>query len=143
MQYTLIPLYLVSLAGNQFRGRTRLQKLVFLVQKRLHDQVNYRFKPAQQGPLSYRLYLTMKNLQEMKLVKEVERKTASGNVVMCYEPTPEGKSYLDFAVAKKLLPDEVKLAVDSIYVEFGNLSYLDLITRVHESYPQFVKKLEF
>ena len=135
---SILPLYLISLAGRQFRGRTRIQKLVFLVQKELDDSFDYHFKPAEQGPLSYTLYKVLENLQWLGLVREIESKTPYGHVVICYELTNEGRAYLRFAMDRKDLPPSTKAAADKIYEKYADLPFLQLLETVHSDYPEFV-----
>jgi len=137
--YTILPLYLIRKEGGKFRGRTRLQKLVFLVQKEMNDAFDYGFKPAQQGPLSYKLYQRMQNLEALDLVKELEGTTHSGNLVFRYELTAEGKSFLNYAIQNNLLPSEVKSAADRILEEYGTLPYVELLNKVHSDHPAYVK----
>lgn len=137
--YTILPLYLIREEGGKFRGRTRLQKLVFLVQKRLDDAFDYDFKPAQQGPLSYKLYLRMQNMEALDLVRELEGSTPSGNQVYRYELTSEGRAFLTYAIQNGLMPPEVKKAADSVLKEYGSMPYLELLDRVHTDYREYVK----
>ncbi len=137
--YTILPLYLISKAEGRFRGRTRLQKLVFLVQKAMGDSFDFEFNPAEQGPLSYRLYQRMENLGALNLVKELQGRTVSGNPLMRYELTAEGKSFLDFVMQRNQLPPNLRTAADKVYAEYGTLPFIELLDRVHTEYPQYVR----
>src|SRR5437867_1646039 len=90
----VIPLYLIAISGKQFRGRTRLQKLVFLTQKRLKDTIDFEFAPAEWGPLSYKLYQAMEKLRSLRMIRETTESTPSGKNVICFQVTDEGKRFI-------------------------------------------------
>ena len=134
----VIPLYLIAIAGRQFRGRTRLQKLVFLTQKRLRDAIDFEFAPAEWGPLSYRLYQATEKLRSLGMLKETTQSTPSGKNVICFQVTDEGRKFIDFALAGHMLPTNVKRAIEAVQTEYGSLPVVNLVSLVHEKYPSYV-----
>jgi uncharacterized protein YwgA len=134
----LIPLYLISLAGKQFKGRTRLQKLVFLVQKKVGGAIDYEFAPAGWGPLSFRLYNITKRLRSLGMIDENVKRTPSGNVVVCFSITSEGKAFLDLAMRRQVVPKHIKREIEDVNQEYGGLPIIRLLREVHEKYPEFV-----
>lgn len=137
-----IPLDVIALEGGHFRGRTRLQKLVFLIQKKLKDPIYYEFEKAQWGPLSYQLYSCINRLISINMVKETTKSTPSGNTVVCYELTEEGKTFLDYLLKKKMVPISIRRTVKKVYIDYGSLSIVDLLKKVHKEYPEFVENSE-
>ena len=134
----LIPLYLIAMSGRQFRGRTRLQKLVFLAQKKLKDAIDFEFAAAEWGPLSYKLYQATEKLRSLRMLKETTESTPSGKTVICFQVTDEGKKFFDFALAGHLLPTNVKRAIEAVQTEYGSLPVVNLVGLVHEKYPDYV-----
>ena len=94
---SIVPLYLIELAGGKLRGRTRLQKLVFLAQKHLKDQIDYKFTKGWYGPVSYTLMDLVQTMAAIGMVEEHIDKTAAGFNVTEYRLTRDGKELVDFA----------------------------------------------
>ena len=138
----LVPLYLIKLSDGVLRGRTRLQKLVFLSQQAMKGKVNYNFRKAPFGPLSYELYSVMEQLSEMDFVIEDTDITDSGNEVVIYELTEEGEEFLDFALTKSILSSTMKNAIAHVFEQYGEMSYVDLLDRVHTDFPQYVERID-
>jgi uncharacterized protein YwgA len=137
----IIPLYLIALSGGSLWGRTRLQKLVFLSQKAMKNKVNYNFTKARFGPLSYDLYSLMENLISMGFVNEKSDTTRSGNEVIIYKLTNEGKEFLDYSLDKNL-SRSAKKAVERVHSEYGNMPLVNLLDKVHKDYPHYVEKVD-
>ena len=138
----LVPLYLMKLSGGVLRGRTRLQKLVFLSQQALNGKVDYDFRKAPFGPLSYELYSVVEQLNVMSFVDEDSDITDSGNEVIIYELTEEGDEFLDFAMNKNLLAPSLQNAIGRVFDQYGDMPYVDLLDKVHADYPDYVEKIE-
>lgn len=137
---SLIPLYFIYLSNYILKGRTRLQKLVFLFQMRSDIKMDYQFEKGYYGPVSYKLYSIADNLVTMGLLSEEKRRTPSGNVVVYYELTPSGKSLLDFASKRKILSTEAHANMKRIYDEYGTLPIRELIQEVYEEFPEWAEK---
>jgi uncharacterized protein YwgA len=135
----VLPLFIIKMGGKSFRGRTRLQKLIFLTQERVKEFRGFKFRPAQQGPLSYEVYKLMENLQALGLVRESEEATYSGNTVICYRLTDQGKAFLEFASERDLVSRRIYSAAKEVFKQYGNMPYMQLIEEVHSEYPEYVK----
>ncbi|MEW6605639.1 MAG: hypothetical protein AB1351_13260 [Thermoproteota archaeon] len=136
----ILPLYLIHLSKDSLRGRTRLQKLIFLSQKALKDKVNYNFDKAPFGPLSYHLNSIMEDLIGMGLVLQDRDFTPSGNEVVIYNLTDKGKEFLDFSLQRNIISKSDTTSVDQVYDEYGDMPYVDLLDRVHRDYPEYVEQ---
>ena len=131
-----VILEIISNFSGGLRGKTRLQKLVFLTQTQCTVPLDYDFEPAPLGPLSSDVNRYVSNLEELGLVEESIEKTPSGNNVFCYILTELGKTILQ---AEKMHRDAggVEDAVTCVCREYGGMSYVSLLNHVHEKYPAY------
>jgi uncharacterized protein YwgA len=137
LQYILIPLYVISLAGEAFRGKTRLQKLVFLTQKNSKDVFDFKFEPAPLGPLSHNLNQYLERMIKMDLLRETISTTPSGNDVILYSLTKSGKSMLDFGLKSGYVNQEIQNTIESVSSAYGKMAYVELLDYVHDEYPAY------
>jgi len=141
MKSNLVPLKIIALAGNKtLRGRIRLQKLVFLSQIKAKEESLFYFEPAPFGPLSNELNDAVSQLASLDLIDEIAESTSSGNDVYCYKITDEGSLFLETGIKAGNLPSALNTAIESVYDEFGQMPYVELLEYVHNKYPDF--KLE-
>ena len=136
----ILPLYLVHLAGGTLKGRTRLQKLVFLAQKKANDQIDYEFTSGWYGPVSYRLMELIQSMSGMGLIKERIGTTAAGFTVAEYHLTKQGKELVGFALSKGIIPNRLRSKVKEAFEEYGHLPFMKLLDRVHKEYPDWVER---
>lgn len=137
LQYLLIPLYLISLAGESLRGKTRLQKLVFLAQKESEDAFDFEFEAAPLGPLSHRLNHLLERMIKMGLLREEIGVTQSGNEVISYRLTGSGKKLLDFGLKSGYVTQEIEDAIKSVSSNYGDMPFVELLDYVHDEYPEY------
>jgi len=95
--------------------------------------VNYQFDKGYYGPYSFKLHLILDSLKSMGFVHEKSETTPSGNVVVQYQLTPSGKSFIAFACEN----------IEKIHKEYGILSLIELINRVYEEFPEWTEKSIF
>ena len=132
----IIPLHIISLCGGQLNGKTRLQKLVFLSQKD-SNKFNFKFKPAQFGPLSYKLNHALERMKKLSLLEEHTEQTQSGNKVINYSLTKDGQELVQFGLTK-FLDSGIIQSNKNVVNEYANMSYIDLLDYVHTKYPQYL-----
>ena len=138
---TMIPprirviLQLASLEDD-FRGRVRMQKLVFLANERYRGDLEYEFEPAPLGPVSSLVSDGIRHLQQLGLVEEKTESTNAGHTVFCYNVTESGKKLIK---AIKKNDDDAKLnkAINSTYKKYGKLGYVELLDVVHKKFPHY------
>lgn len=136
LKEALIPLHIISLSGKNLRGKTRLHKLVFLSQLRAKNKFDFEFSSAPMGPLSSNLNQTLDRFKKLNLLEEESELTFSGNEVICYSLTPDGRSLLNFGLSKYLDSKIIKTN-EEVVKEFGDMPYLDLLDYVHSKYPEY------
>ncbi len=137
LEYLLIPLYTISLAGISLRGKTRLQKLVFLTEKESNDAFDFNFEPAPLGPLSFKLNHFLERMIKMELLKEERGRTQSGNDVISYSLTDSGKKLLDFGLKSDYITPEIQESIKLISSTYGNMPYVELLDYVHDEFPEY------
>jgi len=140
---SLIPLYFIYLSKRPLRGRTKLQKLVFLLQMKTGIGVDYQFAKGYYGPYSFKLHLILDSLKSMGFVHEKSETTSSGNTVIQYQLSPSGKSFVTFACEKGRLPLKIRESIEKIHKEYGILSLIELINRVYEEFPEWAENSIF
>ena len=136
MMWPLLTLYVVG----EIRGKTKLQKLVFLLDKELNiikDQ-GYNFVPYKYGPFSKELIedvemLILTGLVETK--EEVKEFNGEEVTIAIYKLTDRGKN-----IARRIydeLTDEEKRRINKLK-EFNTMSARSLTEYVHRRYPEYV-----
>lgn len=138
LEELLIPLHTIQLCNNLLRGKTRLQKLVFLSQEEFKGNFNYDFKPAQFGPLSYKLNHGIGRLKQLGLIKEKIGSTASGNTIYTYSVTNEGKNFLEFNLQNNVLDSKTINSNKKAVEQYNSMYYGELLDYVHEEYPLYL-----
>lgn len=136
----VIPLYIVSLSRGFLKSRTRLQKIVFLIQDNLASILHYEFQKGYYGPYSYKLRSIVDELVALGLVNETVEITASGNDMVCYQMTDSGRALLRHWLGSKILPQRVQRKIDNIFNRYGNIPLPLLIRRVYKEYPEWTEK---
>lgn len=132
----LIPLLLLYSNNTPVNGRTRMQKLVFLIEKKL-DINEYNFIPYDYGPFSKELYKDIDELINDDYIEEIHEQFED-NIVFTYRLTLKGKKLI-----KKLLqsPNNIK-KINIINIVKSNYCYLtldELIGKVYAEYPKYAE----
>lgn len=134
----LLPLYLAK-EVKTIEGRTRLQKLVFLIQERVVKDLKleeaYEFEPGTYGPYSRKLTESIKFMQSMRWVQE-KMKTGEDKTLFVYELTQAG----DMLVEQNKICNKIEETIKEIVKEYNKMELSELVERVHKEFPQFVKK---
>lgn len=136
----LVPLYIVSLSEGCLKGRTRLQKIIFLVQDKLAKIVDYEFQKAYYGPYSYKLCSIVDELASLGVLEEVVETTASGHDMICYQMTKSGQALLRHWLNQNMLSQRAKKGIDNIFDEYGRIPLPLLVRRVYREYPEWTEK---
>jgi len=129
-----ILLYLLSKA-RVVRGKTRIQKLVFLVQEEKGMPLDYTFYPYDQGPLSFELSDEINSLINSGLVIESITDTV-------YAPRHDfmlsniGEKYVETIMEDKLSPRE-KRKIQSVINKWNARDLRVLLEYVHDKYPDY------
>lgn len=133
----LFPLLLTSCLGRVY-GKTRFQKLVFLMQKLAEEQglkgLDLKYTIYLHGPFSFELNNIIETLTQNDFLEEDVEVTRDGYEVHIYNLTKKGESMVQEAQEKKLIDNSQLSVIESVANQFGNMKLDDLIA---EAYRQF------
>lgn len=142
----MLPLALLY-ADEEHRidGRTRFQKLTFLMQKEgglddLDPSDTYRFEPYDYGPFSSSLYDDLDDLIEEGFIADSMEKLDENDDIVKYEYQlkQEGQQFIDEHQSETELQEIVQEA-KRIIDEYGDMELPDLIDIVYSRYPDYAE----
>lgn len=148
----LLPLALMYAHDRDpIEGRTRLQKMIFLLQKKFEEEDGglpisdkYSFTPYDYGPFSQPLYTDLDELREAdldgnQLVVERSDTFDRGKVKYQYELTPAGTAFIEDELADDAKFQQILRKAEEIKEEYNNLSLNEVIDRVYSEYPEYAE----
>ena len=91
----LFLLLIVLRTMGQIVGRTRLQKVIYLLRQRYQLPFSFRFKPYFYGPYSEELSDAVENLVALGMIEENRRYLDEGVIEYSYKLTKRGTDFLD------------------------------------------------
>jgi len=131
--------------GEPIEGRTRLQKLVFLMQKRLEElgedplqSDDYEFIAYDYGPFSKELYDDIDETIARNMVEDREEDLGEDKVKYDYEIQENGKQWVREQLSEEQAHRVLELA-EEIKDEYGDVSLSDLIEEVYSRYPKYAE----
>lgn len=138
---------------ESIRGRTRLEKLLFLLQKEGFPIRDYEFEAYDYGPCAMRLYDDLEVLEAYNLIKmkpwkyedvietlesEFHEEPSLDRKVEIFTLTKKGKEKgkkaFDF-----LKPEQQKKIVE-IKKQFNSMPLMELLRYIYNKYPNYAKK---
>ncbi len=147
MHRKLIPMALMY-AGDEepIEGRTRLQKMVFLVQQRMDSHQNvslesddYEFIPYDYGPFSKELYDDLDSLVDRQMVEDREEELDSGKVKYDYEIQSAGQEFVETQLSAEDAQEIMQIA-RNVKAEYNDMLLSDLIDDVYSRFPEYAQK---
>ncbi|RNJ22669.1 DUF4065 domain-containing protein [Halosegnis longus] len=141
----LIPLTLLHASNEQeIEGRTRLQKMVFLIQQEFEERGEdlpgtYQYEPYDYGPFAKTLYDDIEYLEERDIIDESKETIAEedGKVKYNYELGPRGEEILQEWPEEQV---EIVLEVaERIKSDFNDIPLLTLLDHVYSEYPKYAE----
>ncbi|NUC74763.1 DUF4065 domain-containing protein [Haloterrigena sp. SYSU A558-1] len=148
MHRKLLPLALMYADdGEPIEGRTRLQKLVFLMQKELEQREQsgmvgsaYEFIPYDYGPFSKDLYDDLDAMINQQFVDDTEEPLRSGKVKYVYEIEDDGQTLVETESENRESVAEVVQVAQEIKEEYNDMLLSDLIEFVYSEYPDYAER---
>lgn len=148
MHRKLLPLALIyANDGEPIEGRTRLQKMVFLMQKELEQRdksgavgLEYEFIPYDYGPFSKELYDDLDAMIDQEFVDDTEKPLRSGKVKYIYEIEDDGEYLVDSETETWEDVDAIMQLAQEIKEEYNNMLLSELIEYVYSEYPEYAEK---
>ena len=134
----LIPLTILHATEDEtIKGRTRMQKLSFMVQQEADYPKKYIFKPYDYGPFCSEAYSDLDDLEERGLVKE-ETEYIEGKAHYFYSITEDGKHWLYELENKYQFTD--KDVVKDIVSKWENKNLSKLLSHVYSEWPRYASE---
>lgn len=130
---------------NQIDGRTRFQKLIFLMQMEgnLNDLApteTYRFEPYDYGPFSSTLYDDLDSHIERGLIDDSKEELDEEDDIVKYkyQLKAEGEDFVEENVSEGEFERMVREA-ERIVQEYGDIPLPELIDIVYSKYPDYAE----
>ncbi|RDZ53390.1 hypothetical protein C5B91_20935 [Haloferax sp. Atlit-10N] len=147
MHKRLIPLTLAFVGDeNPIDGRTRLQKMVFVVQQELvnsghlNENQLYEFFAYDYGPFSKELAEDIDQMIEARLLDEEEVEyDDDGNIKYLYNLEPDGRELVEQELTAKDVEKVVEKATQIKERFNGDLSLPEVIDEVYAEYPEYAE----
>lgn len=131
--------------GEPIEGRTRLQKMVFLMQKRFEEKDedplqsdDYEFVPYDYGPFSKELYADLDDLIGRNMADDREEPIGEDKVKYVYELEGQGEDFVENQLPEKEAQQILEEAED-IKSKYNDVQLSDLIEDVYSRYPKYAK----
>jgi uncharacterized protein YwgA len=129
--------------NEPIRGKTRLQKELFLAQKQLRDEGvshPFTFMPYDMGPYSKELYNTIDWLVHKGLIT-VEQKITDYGIYPEYKLTEKGLKEVEDMILRRGLR-KVFNVIQTIKQKYNQLNLTQLVELTHLLYPDYVHPRE-
>jgi uncharacterized protein YwgA len=135
-------LYSILKASPDSEGvlhRTRIQKLVFLLQDEFQDgeiaPPEFEFKPGEYGPYSSELASALDRLTQHEFIQEREERQPDGTVFYQYDIAPE----IENVVAQDLDKNKrLEQTAREIFAKYSDSDLPELVYSVMGKYPELV-----
>jgi uncharacterized protein YwgA len=146
MHRKILPLALMYAEdGEIIEGRTRLQKMVFLLEKELEelekspiDSSDYDFIPYDYGPFSKKLYDDLDYLSKKGLIDDIEEEMDDGQVKYNYKITSKGEEFVESQLNSSDSELIRKLA-EQMKRNYNSRPISSLIDYVYSEYPEYAE----
>ncbi|GGL65631.1 hypothetical protein [Halocalculus aciditolerans] len=137
-----VPLAILYEADNhKIKGKTRLQKLSFLAQKRIEEEEGdislYEFIGHNHGPFSKEVLEDLEMYERRGLVKIERVPTFSGNHRVDYSLTSDGVDVFEDLLEANDTAERIAEVASGVIREYNGLSIRGLMDHVYDAYPQF------
>lgn len=130
---------------HQIEGRTRFQKLIFLMQmegnlNNIAPTDTYRFEPYDYGPFSSTLYDDLDSHIERGLIEDSKEELDEEDDIVKYEYQlkSEGQEFVEERQSEKEF-DRIVQEAERILREYGDIPLPELIDIVYSKYPEYAE----
>jgi len=133
----IVPLMLTDTL-KKVNGRTRFQKLMFLVQKKAESEkiegLDFKYEIYLYGPFSRELSSAIDDLVDKGYLEEQKTETHLGYTKYVYRLTGKGRKLLVYAKGKKLLAASVQQAISEVVDDYGETALPELVEKAYEQF---------
>jgi uncharacterized protein len=126
--------------GEPIRGKTRLQKELFLTQKNLRDAgifTYYPFQPYKLGPYSKELYEDIEWMEYEGVLKTEKLDLGEYGICAEFRITDKGRREIETKIQEQSLKKAFEIATETKN-RFNALNVVELVRLTHELYPDYV-----
>lgn len=142
---------LIAYAGREepINGRTRLQKMVFLLQEKVPEfSDKYAFRPYDYGPYASNLQMDLDEMIERGVLQEKEWRTPEEKSAFQYFLTTQGRAFVERVLADKTLAERhalrtVLAAAEEVKSEANRKPLASLLRDVYEEHPRYASRSKF
>jgi uncharacterized protein YwgA len=135
----LTPLLLSEKLGK-LHGKTRFQKLVFLVQKEAENKQvpasSFNYEIYHYGPFSSELSETLEKLKTNELLDEDTEITANGYTRFVYHITRKGQKLVDNSRKKGIISNELENIISKIACNYGEMPLTELVAEAYHRFSE-------
>jgi len=135
----LIPLLLSEVLGA-LKGKTRYQKLVYLVQEeaaaRNVPASSFKYDLYYYGPFSSELSTVLENLKNNDLLEEEIEMTPNGYSRYVYSLTDKGRKLLEDSKEKRILSKKLETIIREVAAKYGEIQLSDLVEEAYSRYSR-------
>jgi uncharacterized protein YwgA len=137
----IYPLLLLNFSkSGEIVGRTRLEKLVFLMQKKIIEQMrlsitlnSYQFRPYNFGPFDENV---LDDLESLKLLTLIEGHGESA-ATETYRITEKGKAVINKLITNNKIPEIFVEEVKKLTQEYGEIPLDKLLRKIYTNYLEY------
>lgn len=124
------------------QGRTRFQKMVFLLQQRMNPEEEgfrqYDYEAYDYGPFSKDLYADLDGLIEQGYVDENTEEFDENKILYEYKLTEKGQNMVNRLEPEKRFEEVFNLSYE-MKSEFNNRPLSEVIDYVYSEYPEYAE----
>lgn len=131
----LAPLQLIEAHGGAIAGRTRVQKLMFLVQEEGTGSKPFNYIAYDYGPYSKDLQNSLNTLVDLGLLEEKPGSGRSDSTYYTYQITAPGKQFI--AASKTAEATKRGVTMKAIQDQWRRKTTDELIHYVYEKFPAY------
>ncbi|WP_276298819.1 hypothetical protein [Halorussus lipolyticus] len=133
-----LPLAILNSAEEgRVEGRTRFQKLIFLIQNDFNVPEKFDYIPYDYGPFSKELCEEIERLERQGFVKRRQEQIPNGKKYL-YNLTDEGRAH--FQQLEDSEPEEAKEAAETVEQTFNDVPISRLLEYVYNNYPDYAEE---
>ena len=146
---TTLPLLLTFANGGEpIEGRTRFQKMIFLLLERAKFFTNrYDFTPHDYGPYSQELQSDIDHLIREGYVAEDRKTREEGKIKYAYSITKNGTAFVNHILSDEQLNkfqfSKILELSNEVKDEINHKDLFLLLSEIYDKYPEYAKHSKF
>lgn len=126
--------------NEPINGKTRLQKELFLSQKKLKDlgvSRPYPFRPYHYGPYCKEIYNDLEWLKKNGIIEERSTYNPYGGITRDFRLTAKGIQKTQKMIKERALDNQYDI-IKEIKMKFNSMSVIELVEFTHREYADYI-----